>query len=48
MRRQEAAVVLGFALVLVVSGVTWLAGPWGMLAAGVVLLVVTLIMHVKE
>jgi hypothetical protein len=48
MRRSEAAVVLGFALVLVVSGVTFLVGPWGLVVSGVVLLAAVLFMPVKE
>lgn len=42
MRRSEAVALLAVALTLVISGVVWLAGPWGLVGAGVVLAVLTL------
>ena len=39
MRRREALAVVVFALAALVAGATWLAGPYGLLGAGVVLLV---------
>lgn len=42
MRRGEAVVLLAVALVLTVTGVVWLAGPWGLVGAGVVLAALTL------
>ncbi|MFI7042668.1 hypothetical protein ACIBI0_38825 [Microbispora rosea] len=41
-RRSEAVALLAVALVLVISGVVWLAGPWGLVGAGVVLAALTL------
>lgn len=42
MRRYEAVVLLSVALVLIVAGLVWLCGPWGLLAPGVALAVVVL------
>jgi hypothetical protein len=49
MRRYEAVVLLAVALALVVTGVVWLAGPWGLVGSGVVLAAVALtVFDVKE
>lgn len=49
MRRAEAVVLLLVALLLVVSGVTWLFGAYGLLGSGVALAALTLIVvDVKE
>lgn len=42
MRRREAVVLLASAALLVVAGVTWLAGAWGLIGSGVCLAALTL------
>lgn len=42
MRRSEAVALLALALVLIVTGVVWLAGPWGLVGAGAVLALMVL------
>jgi len=49
MRRGEAVVLLAVALALVVVGVVWLAGPWGLVGSGAALAVVTLfVVRIRE
>ena len=38
MRRAEALAAVVFALAALVAGATWLAGPYGLLGAGAVVL----------
>lgn len=38
MRRHEAVTLLAFGVLLLVAGVTWLAGGWGLVGSGVALL----------
>lgn len=42
MTRREATVLLAVALALVVAGLVWLFGPFGLLASGAVLVALTL------
>lgn len=42
MTRREATVLLGVAMALVIAGLTWLFGPYGLLGAGVALTALTL------
>ncbi len=42
MTRREATILLGVALALLVAGLTWLFGPYGLLGSGVALAVLTL------
>lgn len=44
MRRNEAVALLAVALSMVVVGVVWLAGPWGLVGSGVALAVVMFIL----
>lgn len=44
MRRNEAVALLAVALSMVVVGVVWLAGPWGLVGSGVVLAVVMFVL----
>ena len=49
MRRHEAVVLLAVALALVMTGVVWLAGPWGLVGGGAVLAAgVLFVFDVKE
>lgn len=49
MRRYEAVILLAVALLLLVGGLVWLFGPFGMLAAGVTLAVVVLfVVDIKD
>lgn len=49
MTRWEARTLLAFALLCVVVGLMWLLGPWGLLGAGLLLLVAVLfLVDVKE
>jgi hypothetical protein len=41
-RRIEAVALFAFALLLAVAGLAWLFGPYGLLGAGLALIVVTL------
>lgn len=47
MRRAEAVAALALAVLLVVAGVAWLFGPLGLVGAGCVLFVTTLVMKVE-
>jgi hypothetical protein len=48
-RRYEAVVLLAVALALVLAGVVWLAGPWGLVGGGVVLAALVLfVFDVRE
>lgn len=42
MRRGEAVAALAVSVALIVAGLVWLAGPWGLIGSGVALLVVLL------
>lgn len=37
MRRHEAVALLAFGVLLIVAGATWLAGGWGLVGSGAVL-----------
>lgn len=42
MRRREALAAVVFALAALTAGATWLAGPYGLIGAGVVVLLAVL------
>jgi hypothetical protein len=42
MTRREAQALVGVGIALVASAMTWLFGPWGLLGAGLALLVIVL------
>lgn len=42
MRRAEAVVLLAAALLMVVAGIVWLFGPYGLVGSGAALMLVTL------
>lgn len=49
MTRWEARALLAFALLALVGGLTWLLGPFGLIGAGSLLLVVVLfVIDVRE
>lgn len=49
MTRSEARTALAAGLALLVAGLVWLVGPWGLVGPGIVLLVIALfVAEVKE
>lgn len=48
MRRGEALVVLALAAALVVTGFTWLFGPWALVITGIAFMGVVLFTDLKE
>lgn len=48
LKRGEAAVLALTGLVAALAGGAWLAGPWFLALAGVVLVVAALLINVKE
>lgn len=48
MRRAEAVVLAAAGTAMASAGLTWLFGPFGLLGAGVALVVAALIVDVKE
>jgi hypothetical protein len=43
MTRREAVAALAVAAALIAGGLTWLAGPWGLICSGVALAVLVLL-----
>jgi hypothetical protein len=48
MRRAEALAFLGTALLVLVAGLTWLLGAYGLIGSGAVLTAVALLIDWKE
>lgn len=46
--RFQAFAVLGFAGLLIISGLVWLLGPWGLIGSGVAVAAAVLFVDVKE
>jgi hypothetical protein len=47
-RRGEAVAALAAAVALIISGLVWLAGPWGLIGSGVALAVAVLFVDVDD
>lgn len=48
MRRHEAVALLAFGLVLLVGGVTWVFGGWGLAGTGLLLIICGLFFDFTE
>ncbi len=48
MTRFQAFAVLAFAGLLVISGLVWLLGPWGLIGSGLAVAAAVLFVDVKE
>lgn len=48
MRRGEALVVLAVAALLVMTGFTWLYGPWALVITGIAFMGIVLFTNLKE
>lgn len=48
MRRHEAVALLAFGVLLLVAGVTWLAGGWGLAGSGVAVILAALLFDFSD